>query len=63
MNWILERAKMWVGGLLPAVAIAVIKYTETSMGVDIPTEIEVAIVGGLTAKFVHDVPNKSSAAS
>ena len=58
-DFILSRMKAWMATLIPAVTLSIIKSAETAWGFDIPTEIEITIVGFMTGLVVHQVPNKT----
>jgi hypothetical protein len=58
-NFILQRAKAVVAVGAPLVTGAVIKAIEQGIGIDIPNDIEVYIIAGVTGLFVHQVPNKT----
>lgn len=57
LAFILARLKAVVALLVPAVTAAIITSIEGGLGIDIPTEIEVAIMSFVTGIFVHQVPN------
>ena len=58
-NFLLSRAKAWIGLFAPAATLAAIKAAEGSLGIDIPVEIEATILGVVTGFFVHQIPNKT----
>lgn len=60
MDWILQRAKAFMGLAVPAIAAALIKAFEQSTGFDVPTDWEVGIISIVTGLVVHQVPNKQA---
>lgn len=60
MDWILARMKAWAAAAAPLVTGAVMKAFEQATGFDIPGELELMILAGVTSFTVHWVPNKTA---
>jgi len=60
MDWLLGRMKAWVAAAVPALVTALMKSFEQAMGFDIPGEVEVMILSGVTSFVVYMVPNKTA---
>lgn len=57
-DWFLARAKAFAAVAAAPIAGAIIKGVEAAVGVDIPTELEITIIGLVTGGIVYRVPNK-----
>jgi hypothetical protein len=64
-DWFLEKTKSWVAGLGGALSVALIKYIETSAGIDIDDTMEIAVSAAVTGfilqQLVYWFPNKPMA--
>lgn len=58
MDFILQRAKAFVGAVGAGSVPVVIVAFEKSFGFDVPTSWEVWILTAVTGLIVHQVPNK-----
>lgn len=61
-NWILERMKAFAAVVTPLITAAVLKGIEAASGFDIPNDLELTIIAGVTGLVVHQTPNKKPAA-
>lgn len=57
MNRVTPYNKAIVGGVVPALA-TIIFYVMAQNGIDLPLEVEAAVITLLTAGLVYLVPNK-----
>jgi hypothetical protein len=61
MNWFLERLKAFAAVVTPLITAAILKGVEQATGFDIPNDLELTIIAGVTGVVVHQTPNKPAA--
>lgn len=52
-TWFAERAKAWAGAFAAGIVSSAIKATETSLGIDIGSETEIAINGAVVSAVTY----------